>query len=123
MWSQNEVCIFSCINENNELISCYGGDQQLLCPNVNFFPQPGDVSGTLCFHFSSWGWEEFAIYLFDLTAIHLTCALLLVFKLLRGNATLPIFFFSLTVLQACSVLSVIDIPLLYIHLAVGEGLM
>ena len=34
MWSEDEVCIFSCIKENNELISDYGADQQLVCPNV-----------------------------------------------------------------------------------------
>lgn len=52
MVSEDEVCILSCINENNEIISYYRVNQRPVCPNVKaalfFSTARATIGGTMC---------------------------------------------------------------------------
>lgn len=60
MWSEDEVCILSCINENNEIISYYGVNQRPVCPNVKaalFFSTARVTIRGQCVCFLSVWWQ------------------------------------------------------------------
>lgn len=63
--SVDEVCIFSCIDKNNDLISYYGAAQQLAYPNVQS-----------SLYFSTAVAVELPVFTFEFDKKHRLCALL-----------------------------------------------
>lgn len=77
MWTEDEVCIFSWINENKELICYCSVDKRLVCTKVNisFFPRSEYSSRTSCVLFSKGLWKNVsAVNVFDGLTATSTCA-------------------------------------------------